>query len=154
MVPATSHHAPLKEQITSTPTERPSGWTREQAPPHQEIHTVHREAQPEVGPSFITQAADPYHALAGSSKPAGKTGKTRPRGKDDFPVGTPSLHDSIDQWIQFIHRWQLCNEGAQRAFPGVTWRSARVDDSEDEAPEPFSRNVRGLLLAEHLMPPM
>ena len=154
VVPTTSHHAPLEEQITSAPTERPSGRTREQAPPHREIHTVHREARPEAGPSFITQAADPYRTLAGSSKPAGKTGKTRPRGKDNFPVGTPSPHYSIDQWIQFIHRWQLRNEGAQRAFPGVTWHPARVDDSKDEAPELFARNVRGLLLAECLMPPM
>ena len=75
VVPTTSHRAPLEERITSAPTERPSGRTREQAPPHQEIH---REARPEAGPSFITQAADPYRTLAGSSKPAGKTGKTRP----------------------------------------------------------------------------
>ena len=112
VVPATSHHAPLEEQITSNPTKRSSRQTREQAPSPQEICTMHQEAQPEVGPSFITQAADPPRAPAGSSKPVGKMGKTKPQGKDNFPVGTPSPHNSIDQWIQFIYRWQLCNKGA------------------------------------------
>ena len=102
---------------------------------------MHREARPEAGPSFITWAADPPRAPAGPSKPAGKTGKTKPQGKDDFPAGTPLPHNSIDQWIQFIHRWQLHNEGAQRAFPGVMWCSARVNDSEDKAPELFAHNV-------------
>ena len=44
VVPATSHRAPLEERIMSNSTERSSGWTREQAPPPQEIRTMHQEA--------------------------------------------------------------------------------------------------------------
>ena len=69
-------------------------------------------------------------------------------------AGTPSPHNSIDQWIQFIHHWKLHNKGAQRAFPGVMQYPAHVNDSEDKAPEPFTHNIQGLLLAEHLMPTM
>ena len=82
---------------------------------------MHQEAQPEAGPLTTIQAAGPSHVLTGQPKPMGRVkGKDKPQGKDNFPVGTPSPHASIDQWIQFIHHWQLRNEGAQRIFPGVT----------------------------------
>ena len=155
VAPTTTSRAPLEERITSVLMERPSDRAREQAPPPQERPTMHREARCEAGPSTIIWAAGPVHALAGLPNPAGKgKGKTKPQGKDDFPEGHPELSTPIEEWIQFIHQWQLHNDGMSQVFPRATRDPSQPDDSKDEAPTPFAHNIRGLLLVERLMPHM
>jgi len=118
---------------------------------------MHRDIPPEAGPPNTNWAAGPSQEPVGKPMPTGSSkakGKTKPRGKDDFPADVPSLDASVEDWIKYIHHWHQHNDGALRAFPGVIRCTGCIDDSEDEAPEPLARNVRGLLFVEQLMPQM
>jgi len=144
VAPTTTPRAPLEERITSVPAEDISARERRHIPTPREVLTMRRDIPPEAGPSNTNRAAGPSREPVGKPMPTGSSkakGKTKPRGKDDFPADVPSLDASVEDWIKYIHHWHQHNDGALRAFPGVIRRAGRIDDSEDEAPEPLARNV-------------
>ena len=113
--------------------------------------TRHCELSPEAGSSNIRRAAGPSQEPVGKPTPTGSSkakGKAKPQGKDGFPADVPSLDASVKDWIKYIHHWHQHNDGTLWAFPGVIRCAGCIDDSEDEAPGPLARNVRGLLFVE------
>jgi len=121
VAPTTTPRAPLEEHIMSVPAEDISAWEQRHIPTPHEVLTTRRDIPPEAGPSNTNWAAGPSQEPVGKPMPTGSSkakGKTKPRGKVDFPADVPSLDASVEDWIKYIHHWHQHNDGALQAFPG------------------------------------